>query len=289
MELRFNVSQLKYLETTVTDQNMIQEEIKRRLNFGNACYHSVQNLMSSRLLSKNVKIRIYRTIILPVVLYGCEAWSLILREKHKLRVFENRVLRIFGPKLDEVMRGWKKVRNEESRRMRWAGHVPQMREKRNVHKLLLGKPEGKRPLRRPRHGWRDDIKMDLLRDRIGWCGLDWSGSGLVQVESSCECSNEPSSSIKCWETTEWLYSLWPLKWCSVPQSSYLRWLLASFPLWPGFEPRSGSAAFVVTEWQWGSFSPNISVSFANSLSTACFTLIFIYRTKWIQSHSTQRK
>jgi sorting nexin-29 len=71
-----NVSQFKYLRTTVTNQNMIQEEIKRRLNSGNACYHSAQNLLSSQLLSKNLKIGIYKTIILPVVLYGCETWSL---------------------------------------------------------------------------------------------------------------------------------------------------------------------------------------------------------------------
>jgi hypothetical protein len=68
-----NVSQFKYLGMTVTNQNLIQEEIKR-LNSGNACYHSVQNLMSSRLLSENLKIRTYKTIILPVVLYGCETW-----------------------------------------------------------------------------------------------------------------------------------------------------------------------------------------------------------------------
>ena len=74
---------------------------KRRLKSGNACYHSVQNLLSSILLSKNLKIKIYRTIILPVVLYGCETLSLTLREEHRLRVFENRVLRrIFGPKRD---------------------------------------------------------------------------------------------------------------------------------------------------------------------------------------------
>jgi hypothetical protein len=92
-----NVSQFKYLGTTVTNQNLIQEEIKRRLNSGNACYHSVQNLLSSRLLSKNLKIRIYKTIILPVVLYRCETWSLTLRGEHRLRVFENSVLRrIFG-------------------------------------------------------------------------------------------------------------------------------------------------------------------------------------------------
>jgi hypothetical protein len=88
-----NVSQFKYLGTTVTNQNLMQEEINRRLNSGNACYHSVQNLLSSRLLSKNLKIRIYKTIILPVVLYGCETWSLTLRGEHRLRVFENRVLR----------------------------------------------------------------------------------------------------------------------------------------------------------------------------------------------------
>jgi hypothetical protein len=76
---------------------MIQEEIKSRLNSGNACYHSVQNLLSSHLLSKNVKIKEYKTIILPLVVYGHETWSLTLSEEHKLRVFENRVLRISGP------------------------------------------------------------------------------------------------------------------------------------------------------------------------------------------------
>jgi hypothetical protein len=84
---------------TITDQNLIQEEIKRRLNSGNDCYHSVQDLLSSRLLSKNVNIRIYITVILHVVLYGCETLFLTLREEQRLRVFENRVLmRIFGPK-----------------------------------------------------------------------------------------------------------------------------------------------------------------------------------------------
>jgi hypothetical protein len=97
------VKQFKYLGTTLTNQNSIREEIKSRLKSGNACYHSVQNLLSSSLLSKNVKIKIYRSIILPVVLYGCESWSLTLREECRLRVFENEVLRrIFGHKRDEV-------------------------------------------------------------------------------------------------------------------------------------------------------------------------------------------
>jgi hypothetical protein len=106
------------------------------------------------------------TIILPVVLYGSETWSLTLREEHRLRVFANRVLRrIFGLKRDEVTGEGRKLHNEElrdlysspniiriikSRRMRWAGHVARMGEKRNAYRLLMGKPEGKRPLGRPR-------------------------------------------------------------------------------------------------------------------------------------------
>jgi hypothetical protein len=107
---------------------------------------------------KNLKIRIYKTIILLVVLYGCENWSLTLREEHRLRVFENRVLRrIFKPKRDEVTGEWRKLHNEELRdlysspsiiritklrRMRWAGHVARMADKRNTYRLLVGKPEG---------------------------------------------------------------------------------------------------------------------------------------------------
>ena len=108
------VEEFKYLGTTLTHQNSIQEEIKNRLKLGNACYYSVQNLLSSSLLSKKLKIMIYRTIIFPVVLYGCETWSLTLREEHRLSVFENRVLRrVFGPKRDEITGEWRKLRNEE--------------------------------------------------------------------------------------------------------------------------------------------------------------------------------
>ena len=104
------VDESKYLGTTLTNQNLIQEEIKSRLKSGNACYHLVQNLLSSSLLSKNLKTEIYRTIILPVVLYGCEKWSLTLRDKRRLRVFEIRVLRkVSGHKRDEVNRGVEKT------------------------------------------------------------------------------------------------------------------------------------------------------------------------------------
>jgi hypothetical protein len=98
------------LGTTSTNQNSIQEEIKSILKSGNACYYLVQILLSSSLISKNLKIKIHITIILPFVLHGCETWSLILREECRLRVFENRVLRrVFGPKRDEVTGEWRKL------------------------------------------------------------------------------------------------------------------------------------------------------------------------------------
>ena len=148
----------------------------------------MQNLLSSRLLSKNLKIKIYRLIILPVVLYGCEAWSLTLREERKLRVFENMVLRIFGPRRDNVTGERRRLHNEElidlysspnivrvikSRRMRWAGHVVRMGEERGVYSVLVGKPEGKRPLGRPRRRWVDYIGMDL--QEVGYGYMDWIG------------------------------------------------------------------------------------------------------------------
>jgi hypothetical protein len=140
-------------------------------------------------VAKNLKMRTYKTIILPVILYGCETWSLTPREEHMLRVFENKVLRsIFGPQRDEVTGGWRKLHNEElrdlysspsiiriikSRRMTWEGHVARMGKKRNAYRLLVGKPEGKRPLGRPRRRWVDNIKIYLLE--IGWARVDWMG------------------------------------------------------------------------------------------------------------------
>jgi hypothetical protein len=143
--------------------------------------------LSSHLLSRNVKVKIYKTIILLVILYGCETWSLTLREEHRLRVFENMVRRrIFGPKRDEVTGEWRKLHNEElhnlysspnvvgqvkSRRMRWAVHVARVREERKVYKVLVGKPEGKRPLGRRRRIWENGIRMDLREIVLG--DMDW--------------------------------------------------------------------------------------------------------------------
>jgi hypothetical protein len=136
------VEEFKYLRTTLKNRNSIHEEIKSRFKSGNACYHSVQNLLSSRLVSKNTKIREYKTVVLHVVLYECETWYLTLREEQRQRVFENRVLRrIFGPKRDEATGEWRRLHNEElndlylppniirvikSRRIRWTGHVARM-------------------------------------------------------------------------------------------------------------------------------------------------------------------
>jgi hypothetical protein len=157
-----SVAKFRYLGTTLTNQNDIHDEIKSRLNSGNACYYSVQNLLSARLISKNLKIIIYKTVILPLVLYGCETWSLTLREEHRLRVFENSVLRkIFGPKREEDG-SWRKLRNDEVHnlysspnivraiklRMRGAGHMARMGEGRGVYRVLVVRPEVKRPLGR---------------------------------------------------------------------------------------------------------------------------------------------
>jgi hypothetical protein len=168
------VAKFKYL--TLTNQNDIHDEIRSRLNSGTACSYSVQNLLSSRLISKNLKTEIYKTVILPVVLYGCETWSVTLREEHRLRVSENRVLRkIFGPEREEDG-SWRKRRNDElhnlysspnivrvikSRRMKWAGHVARMGEGRTVYRVLVGRPESKRPMGRPRRRWEDNIKLVL--------------------------------------------------------------------------------------------------------------------------------
>jgi len=124
----------------------------------------VQNLWSSSFLSKNLHIKIYRTIVLSFVFYWCETWSLTSREERRLRVFKNRVLRrVFGPKGDGVTRDWRELHNEEfndlyssptivrvikSRRMRWTGHVARRRKRRGVNRVLVRKPEEKRPLGR---------------------------------------------------------------------------------------------------------------------------------------------
>jgi hypothetical protein len=129
-----------------------------------------------------------KTAILPIVLYGCETWSLTLREEHRLRVSENRMLRIFGPKREDDG-SWRKLHNDEfhslysasnilrvikSRRMKWAGHVARMGEGRGLYRILVGRLEGKRPLGRPRRRRENNIKMDLRE-----IGID--GANCIQL------------------------------------------------------------------------------------------------------------
>ncbi|KDR21362.1 hypothetical protein L798_03138, partial [Zootermopsis nevadensis] len=158
---------------------------------------SVQNILSSSLISKNLKIKVYKTIFFLLFCMGAKN-GLSLREDHRLQVFENRVLRrIFGPRRegDGV---WRKLHNDElknlysspsivrvikSRRMRWAGHVAGMDGTKGVHRVLVGKPEGKRPLGRPRRRWKNNVRRDLweigvevdwillAQDRVWWRAL----------------------------------------------------------------------------------------------------------------------
>jgi hypothetical protein len=186
----------------------MHEEIKSRRNSENACYNPVQSVLSSRLLSRNLNVKICRTIILSVVLYGCETWSLTLREGHRLAVYENRVLsRIFGPKRDEVTGEWRKKNNGElhkfySTRYYCADQIKENevgracgtdgRGEKRVEGFG-GKARRKKPLERPRRRWEDGIIMDLKE--IGWgrgCGMDSPGSGWGPLAGCCECGDEPS-------------------------------------------------------------------------------------------------
>ena len=156
-----NVEKFRYLGVTVTNTNDIREEFKSRINMGNACYYSLEKMLSSRLLSKKLKVNTYKIIILPVVLYGCATWSLTLREEHRFRDLENKVLRmILGVRKTEITGEWRKIHKAElhalysspnvirslkSSRQRWAGHVACIEQSRNAYRVIVGKPEGKRP------------------------------------------------------------------------------------------------------------------------------------------------
>ncbi|PSN43959.1 hypothetical protein C0J52_12363 [Blattella germanica] len=156
-------------------KNEIQKEIKHRLNFGNACYYASQRLLSSQLLSKKIKLKIYKTVILPVILYGCETWALTLREEERLRVFENKVLRkIFGPKREKETGEWRRIHNTELKDL--YGKPDIIRKINRIdfdgqgigdRRILEGKPEGKRPVGRPRMK-----KVDYTGDDFKTLGHD---------------------------------------------------------------------------------------------------------------------
>ncbi|KAJ4426792.1 hypothetical protein ANN_26591 [Periplaneta americana] len=183
--LEVNPEKTKYMIMS-RDQNIVRNGT---IKVGDLSFEEVEKFtyLGATSSVKNLKVRIYQTVILPVVLYGCETWTLTLREEQRLRVFENKVLRkIFGAKSDEVTGEWRKLHNTElhalysssdiirtikSRRLRLTGHVARMGESRNAYSVLVGRPEGKRPLGRPRRRWEDNIKVDLRE--VGYDGRDW--------------------------------------------------------------------------------------------------------------------
>jgi hypothetical protein len=171
---------------------------------------------------------------LPVVLYGCESWSLTLREECRLRVFENKVLRrIFGPKRDEGTGEWRRLHNKElyalyfspniiqmikSRRLRWAGHVARMGDRRGAYRAFVGKPEGRRQIGRPRRRWEDQSQMDLRQIEWGG-GMDWinlaqdrdsarGSNSILSVSKPSSCNSQDCAvSFKQWNEVECQTSL----------------------------------------------------------------------------------
>ena len=181
----------KNLGSLVTYQNSVQDEVKYKLKAGNLCYYSVQTILSSRLLSKNLKIKVYKTIILPVVLFGCEAWSLTLREERRLRGIwkqdpeaniwaqegcEGEWRRFHNEELHNLYRSPNILRVIKLRWLRSAGYIAKM-DDRSAFKMLTGSPTGKIPLGRPKRNWEDNIRMDLKGTGYQYEELGWFVSG----------------------------------------------------------------------------------------------------------------
>ena len=194
------VSEFKYLGSILSDKNEMEAEIKARILSGNRCLHGLRTIMGSRLLTRKTKLRVYNSIIQPVVIYGCETWTLTKAMANKLLVFENTVLRkITGPVYDAAEQRWRRRHNAElreitkqpfvtsvvrSQRLRWAGHLARACPTRAINHILTAKVDGKRPRGRPRLRWADRVKEDVAhlnedpdkwveaaQDRIRWRGL----------------------------------------------------------------------------------------------------------------------
>jgi hypothetical protein len=196
-----HVAKFIYLGTTLTDQNCMHIEIKSRLNSGNVCCHSVQSLLFAHLLSRNVKVKIHKTMILPFVLYDCETWSLTLRGENRLRMFENRVLRgskgimekLYSRELHNLQSSPDVIRKIKSRGISWAGHVARMGEGRNVYRVSVGNPKERDHLKDQGVDGRMGLAWILWR-WVGRCGVDSHGAGWGAVAGSGECGDEPPGS-----------------------------------------------------------------------------------------------
>ncbi|XP_061715485.1 uncharacterized protein LOC133523771 [Cydia pomonella] len=170
------VAKFRYLGCTVTDTNTREEEIDIRVQNALRCSAALHKVLVSKLLSKNIKIRIYKTVIRPILMYGCETWTLTLKEENKLLVTERRILRkILGPvrredgslrlrknvEIEDLMATPNIVGETKAHRLRWLGHVLRMEEDRGAKRAYLGRPVGRRPIGRPRYRWGDAVEADL--------------------------------------------------------------------------------------------------------------------------------
>lgn len=170
-------SQFKYLGSMVTEDNDIPAEIKGRMEAGNRCFWSLSKVLRLNAIPRKAKLRLYKTMIRPVVTYGSESWVLTQEWEQRLRIWERKVLRrIFGPIFDPNDMRWRIRTNEELRelynepdivtfikkgRLRWIGHVERMDSTRVPRKMLYGKPGGSRRRGRPRTRWVDDVEADI--------------------------------------------------------------------------------------------------------------------------------
>jgi hypothetical protein len=177
------VSQSRYLEALVNSQNEISDCIKDRIEKRNKAYFANLKLFKSKLLTRNTKVKIYRTLVRPVVTYGSETWTLKTGEKNALRCFERKILRrTFGPvqdttgwrirykqELDRLIEGQDIVRFIKVQRLRWLGHVERMPETQMPKRMLKGRLDNRRRRGRPRMRWIEDVMADLARMGIrGW-------------------------------------------------------------------------------------------------------------------------
>jgi len=176
-----SVQSFKYLGSTVNQNNQIEEEIKERLTAGNKAFYANQKIFQNKLLSKKSKLKLYWTLIRPIVTYACETWVSKENSIQKLMIFERKILRkIFGPtkevnglwriktneELDELIKRKNIIRFIKSQRLKWLGHMERMPNEREVTRIYEWKPLASRPKGRPKNRWEDNVRMDLQKMKI---------------------------------------------------------------------------------------------------------------------------
>jgi hypothetical protein len=175
------VQSFKYLGSTVNQNNTIEEEIKERPIAGNKAFCANQKMFQNKLLSKKSKLKLYWTLIRPIVTYACETWVLKANSIQKLMIFERKILRkIFGAtkevnglwriktndELDELKKRKNIIRFIKSQRLKWLSHVERMPIEKEVTRMYKWKPLASRPKGRPKNRWDNDVRMDLQKMKI---------------------------------------------------------------------------------------------------------------------------